>query len=79
MVLWISVDDDLEALRRAIARRRIRGIHIADGRGIEGPAPKLYRIGGSYFTYLIGRDGRIAAKDIHEDALVRAITTAMLR
>ena len=77
MVLWVSVDDDLDALRRAVNTRRIRGTHIAEGQGVGGAVPKLYRIPGSYFTYLIGRDGRIAAKDIHDDALARAIQQAV--
>lgn len=76
-MLWVSVDDDMDALRRAVNKRRIRGTHIAEGRGIEGAVPKLYRIPGSYFTYLVGRDGKIAAKDVHDNALARAIVAAL--
>ena len=76
-MLWVSVDDDLDALRGAIAQRRIQGLHIAEGHGIESSVPKLYRIPGSYFTYLIGRDGRIAAKDVHAEALADAIAAAV--
>jgi hypothetical protein len=75
-VLWISVDDDLDAVQRSIEKRRITGLHIAEGRGIAGAVPKLYRIPGSYFTYLIGRDGTIAAKDVHLEALAEAVASA---
>lgn len=71
------MDDDLQALRAAVAKRRIRGIHVAEGHGIESRVPQLYRIPGSYFTYLIARDGRISAKDLHLEALAAAIRNAV--
>lgn len=76
-MLWVSVDDDLGALHRAVTQRKIAGIHIAEGQRTEGAVPKLYRIPGSYFTYLIGRDGHIATKDVHDAALAGAIAAAL--
>lgn len=56
-----------------VARRQIGWPQICDGKGIEGEVPRLYRVRGSYVTYLVGRDGRIAAKNVHGERLRQTV------
>jgi peroxiredoxin len=72
VLLSISLDQDCEAARKMIKQEHLSWTHVCEG-GFESAVAKLYNVMGIPTTYLIGPDGRIAAKDLREHAIDEAV------
>ena len=59
MLVSVSIDDDLQALRNTVTRRGMTWAQIGDGKGAETEIARLYNAGAGTH-YVIGRDGKIA-------------------
>ena len=68
-LIGVSLDEDLDQLRRCVAEERLDWPHICEGGCWQDPLAKLYNITGIPQTYVVGRDGLIVAKDQLGDAL----------
>ena len=61
--LGVSMDEEVSALDKMVAEKAIPWPQLCDGKGTDGEAAKAFRFGGNTpFFYLLGRDGRIAAR-----------------
>ncbi len=69
VVLAVSVDEDLQALRAFVQQQRLPYPVIPDAAASAALANR-YGVEGIPVTYLIGRDGRIAAKFVGPADLV---------
>lgn len=61
-ILGISIDDDCA---KAVDVARGQGVTwpvVCEGKGLDGNIARLYSVDGTPTYFLIGRDGRIAAK-----------------
>ncbi|RMH01588.1 MAG: TlpA family protein disulfide reductase [Planctomycetota bacterium] len=68
-----SADD----LKKAIARHGVTWPVIWDGKGMEGPLPRLFTVKAPPGAYLIGRDGRIVGRNLHGRRLRAAVEAAL--
>lgn len=61
MLVSVSIDEDLDALRGAVARRSLDWAQICDGKGAKTEIARLFN-GGAGTHYVLDREGNIAAK-----------------
>jgi peroxiredoxin len=61
--LGVSMDEELSALDKMVAEKAIPWPQLCDGKSADGEVARAFRFGGNTpFFYLLGRDGRIAAR-----------------
>ena len=68
-VLGVSLDNNLEAWKKAIKDDGIVWGQVSDLKGWESPMPELYNFGGIPHLVLVDGEGRIVAKDLRGEAL----------
>jgi peroxiredoxin len=68
-IVGISLDNDETALRAFIKKRGMLWPQLFDGKGWDSKLATRYGVASIPATYLLDRDGRIAAKDLRGDAL----------
>lgn len=78
LVLTISADEDLAALQRFVAQRRLPYPVIADLKARPSVVDR-YRLSGVPTTYVVGRDGRIAVRIDGAGDLIRAVEQTLSR
>jgi hypothetical protein len=61
VVVSVSIDEDLEALRGMVARQGLNWPQVCDGRGAKTELVRLFNAGTPTY-YVLDREGRIAAK-----------------
>jgi len=78
-IIAISLDspDRREHVDKFLAEHSIPWRTICDGKGFKGRLAKAYKVNAVPFTLLIGRDGKIAAVNLHGDVLEDAIVQAL--
>jgi thiol-disulfide isomerase/thioredoxin len=72
-IIGISLDDDRAKLDKFIADKEIPWPQYFDGQGWESELGRRYGIQSIPATFLVGPDGRIAAKDLRGDDLAEAV------
>lgn len=72
-ILGISLDDNLDALRREVRTRPIPWRQVCDGRRWRSPFVSFYGIEGIPTTVLLDREGRVVGIDLRGDELARRI------
>jgi len=65
VVVGISLDNSKDAVREFAAKRSIPWLQIVLGPAEQNPVAKEYNVSGVPATFLIGRDGKVVARDIH--------------
>jgi len=68
-IVGISLDKDETKLRRFLEREEMAWPQIFDGEGWQGELVRKYGVMSIPATYLLDREGRIVARDLHGDAL----------
>lgn len=68
-VLGVSLDNNLEAWKKAIKDDGIVWGQVSDLKGWESPMPKLYNFGGIPHLVLVDGEGRIVAKNLRGEGL----------
>lgn len=76
-VIGISLDEDRAALEAFIKERGMDWPQSFSGKGFEDPIVSQYGIEGIPATFLIGKDGKIFAKDLRGTALADAVERAL--
>jgi len=74
-ILGINIDRTPDTLRQAIDEYYIEYLQLHDG--VNGPIGTLYRVEGIPATYLVGRDGKILARDLRGEAMVDAVRSLL--
>jgi peroxiredoxin len=64
VVVGISLDSNKDAVKEFVAKRDIHWRQIALGPAEQNPVAKEYTVSGVPATFLIGRDGKVVARDI---------------
>ena len=68
-VIGISLDQDKGALEGFVKKREMAWPQMFDGKGWESDLVKKYGIRGIPATFLIGKDGKVAATDLRGEVL----------
>lgn len=80
-IVGVSLDtpDQRGRMDKYLSQHPLPWPQVCDGGGFKSPLAKAYAVSAIPFNLLIGRDGKIAAIDVHgkalEDAIVRALNT----
>lgn len=76
-IVGVSMDTDRTALEEFIAKNEVPWINLfsdsGDAGGVKQPLAKQFKVQALPATFLLGRDGKIASKDIGGEALAEAI------
>lgn len=72
-VIGISLDRRLKDLEAFLAERKIDWPQLCDEKDFDGEIPRSYNVRGIPRSWIIDREGRIAAKDLRGDDLVAAV------
>jgi peroxiredoxin len=65
VVVGISLDTGTEEVKQFIGQRKLSWPQIAAGPADKNPVAKAYNVEGVPATFLIDREGKVAAKDLH--------------
>jgi peroxiredoxin len=78
-VIGISLDDEgsRQQMLDFLQEKDIPWRQVCDGKGFKSGLATAYQVGAIPFTLLIGRDGRIAAVNAHEEELEDVIRRAL--
>jgi thiol-disulfide isomerase/thioredoxin len=76
-IVGISLDQDKEALTNYVKDNKISWPQYFDGKGWQSDLVAKYGITGIPATFLLDREGNIAAKDLRGEALDAAIEVAL--
>ena len=68
-VIGISLDEDVNAVRELISQRKMAWPQYCDGMGWESSISRKFGIHSLPSTFLIGKDGKVAATNLHGEAL----------
>ena len=74
----MSLDTERDALHRMLERKNIRGI-VFGGEGMRGAVARAFGATFVFTNVLIGRDGRIAAKRLHDKPLEDAVAAEIAK
>lgn len=69
-IVGVSLDDNAEKWKKAIAEEGLPWIHISDLKGWGSAASKLYGINAIPFSFLVDRNGTIVARDLRMTQLM---------
>lgn len=73
MLLSISLDEDCGEARKMIEQEKLTWTHMCEGKWRGSRIAELYNVMGIPSTWLIGPDGKIAAKELRGHALDKTI------
>ncbi|MCH7813072.1 MAG: TlpA family protein disulfide reductase [Planctomycetes bacterium] len=73
VIVGVSLDSSESAVKQFQQRRKIPWTQIVLGPAEQNPAAKKYNVSGIPATFLIDRDGKVVAKDLHGPALRREL------
>jgi thiol-disulfide isomerase/thioredoxin len=76
-VVGISLDESKEALTKFLAAKKCAWPQFFDGKGWDNKLGQQYGIRSIPATYLLDKDGKIIAKDLHGEELTQAIAKAI--
>ena len=73
VVIGISLDTDLQLLRKFVKDAEVPWAQLCDGKGWDGEIPRIYKVDAIPTTFLIDRDGNIRARDLFGSRLEGAV------
>jgi peroxiredoxin len=73
MVLSISLDEDCADARKMIEKEKLAWSHVCEGAWHGSRIAELYNVMGIPSTWLIGPDGKIAAKELRGHGADKAV------
>jgi peroxiredoxin len=73
VVVGISLDQDESLVKQLVEKRKIPWPQVVLGPSEQNPVAKKYNVTGVPATFLIGRDGKVVAKDLTGRRLQRAL------
>jgi thiol-disulfide isomerase/thioredoxin len=72
-IIGISLDDNIEKAKKYVADNSIAWPQIADGKGWQAELAQKYGINSIPATFLVGKDGKIAATDMRGELLAAKV------
>lgn len=82
-VVGISLDDNEEELRKFVKEREVPWTQVIfpekEGRGWDNPLARKFNVSGIPATFVIDRDGKLAAMDVRGEKNLEAIVTRLLK
>lgn len=72
-IIGISLDKDLNQLKKVIQEKEVKWLQAADGQGWQSQLAEKYGIQSIPATFLLDRDGRIYRKDLQGQPLENAV------
>jgi len=76
-VLGVSLDDDAERWRNAIAKDNLTWHHVSDLQGWNSIVSKLYNVHAIPQNFLIDKDGRVIAIDLQGETLFKKLQATL--
>jgi peroxiredoxin len=76
-IVGVSLDRDIEAARRFVAGHGVSWPQIAEGPADRSPVAKQYNVCSTPSCFVIGRDGKILARDVAKEGLRAAVEKAL--
>lgn len=76
-ILGVSLDEDREKWKEAIAKDKLTWTHISDLQGWQSIAARDYNINAIPANFLIDPEGKIIAKDLRGDDLAATLSTLL--
>jgi peroxiredoxin len=76
VLISVSLDRDLQAARQFVKDKQMDWVHIIDAEAGQAIAT-LYQVEYIPSTFIIGRDGKIAARQLRSDELKNAIAASL--
>ena len=76
-IVAISLDEDEAALKSFVAKEEMPWVQYYDGKGRHSDMVRKFGITGIPATFLIGKDGKIAASNLRGPALEAAVIEAL--
>ncbi|MCP4248478.1 MAG: TlpA family protein disulfide reductase, partial [bacterium] len=73
VIVGISLDSGESAVKEFQKRRKVTWTQIVLGPAQDNPVAKKYNVSAIPAMFLIGRDGKVVAKDLHGRALQREL------
>ena len=73
VIIGVNSDRDREKLKSVLEEKDLTWRSFFDGGGTGGPIATAWNVRGWPTTYVLDHEGRIAAKNVREDALDKAI------
>lgn len=72
-IIGVSLDTDKKAWLKAIEKDELKWYHLSDLKGWEAPIVKMYGITGIPTNFLVDPSGKIIAKDLREENLLKKL------
>lgn len=72
-ILGVSLDDKKENWEKAIAQDKLAWTHVSDLKGWQSNAAELYGVRGIPMNYLLDKDGKIIAKSLRGEDLIKKL------
>ena len=63
-IIGVSLDDDLNKWKKAIAKDKLTWYHVSNLKGWEDPIARQYEVDGIPATFIIDSKGEIVAKNL---------------
>jgi peroxiredoxin len=76
-LLSISLDENCDEARAMIAKEKMAWNHVCEGQWSGSRIAEMYNVMGIPATFLIGPDGKIAAKDLRHQGLDKGIAEVL--
>ncbi len=64
VVLGISLDSAQEPVAKFVAERKVPWAQVVAGPAEQNPIAQQYNVSGVPATFLVGRDGKVVARDV---------------
>jgi len=76
-IIGVSLDENLELWKKAIAKDKLTWIHVSNLKGWEDPIAGLYDVDQIPSTFLLDGSGNIVARDLQGEALKSKIKSML--
>ncbi|MBL8880838.1 MAG: redoxin family protein [Phycisphaerales bacterium] len=76
-IVSISLDNDKGKCKSFVEREHMSWLHICDGKGWGAELAKRFGVNAIPQMYVLGRDGKVVARDVRGEALGKAIEEAL--
>lgn len=76
-IVGISLDKDTSTCKSFIEREEMKWLNICDGKGWNAALAKRFGVNSIPQMYVLGRDGKVVAKNVRGEALSSAIEKAL--
>ncbi len=68
-IIGVSLDSDVEAWKKAIAKDKITWVQLSNLKGWQDPIARLFNVEQIPTTFVLDKTGKIVARDLTGEAL----------